>query len=151
MSALAGLLDALGSSLGALHDTLARENEVLGKADPGALPEMTQRKEHLVSDLARTWSALATQLDVPVSRDSIDQALAARSEPGLPEIWRRILAMANDVDQLNRLNGRLIDEQLRRTQGAMEILQSAARQRALYGSDGRSVDLFNQNRTIDEA
>lgn len=151
MSALAGLLDGLVSGLDTLHATLRRENEALAVGTPDTLPTLIQAKEHLIGDLARTWSALAARLGVPVSRRMIGQALNDHGEPGLAQTWSRVQALAQEVDRLNRLNGRLIEEQLRRTQGALQILQSAARQRGLYGSDGRTVDLFDPQRSIDEA
>jgi flagellar biosynthesis/type III secretory pathway chaperone len=44
----------------------------------------------------------------------------------------------------------LIEEQMRRTQAAMQVLQSAS-SRGLYGADGRMNDLLNTTRSIDSA
>lgn len=64
--------------------------------------------------------------------------------------WARIVGLIDATQQQNRLNGRLLEEQLRRTRSALDILQSAAGQQALYGADGHSVELLSPQRSIDE-
>lgn len=153
MSELHGRLDALAGLLRNLLETITREGEALQKGDAEALPELTTTKEQHARALASAWTALTDQLGLPspVSRQSIEQALHARSDPLLTEAWSRILGLVGETERMNRLNGRLIEEQLSRTQSALEILQSAASQHALYGADGHSMELTSPQRSIDEA
>lgn len=153
MTDLHARLDALSGSLHNLLDTLSQEGEVLQRGKAEDLPELTAAKEQHARALASAWSALTEQLNLPpsVTRQAIEQALDTRYEPGLVEAWSRIADLINETGRLNRLNGRLIEEQLRRTQSALDILQSAASQQALYGADGHSVELLSPQRSIDEA
>ncbi len=153
MNALPGLLESLSNHLRALLDIIAAENRALERGDPESLPQLNQGKEDIARVLTRDWTSLTQGLGLspPVSRASLEHALNDHPEPGLGEAWTRVQALIEETDRLNRLNGRLIDEQLRRTRGAIDILQAAASQRALYGADGYSVDLFSKSREIDEA
>ncbi len=152
MSALAPCLQALAEHLGAMRATLATEGEALQRGDADALPDCVGRKEAQAKALVAAWGDLTNQLGLTEasSRAAVEQAIA-RADPGLGATWAGIVGLVDEIGRLNRLNGQLIQEQLRRTQTALEILQTAAGQAALYGSDGRSIELFGPNRSIDEA
>lgn len=152
MSELHRRLDALSGLLRKLLDTLTREGEVLQRGDTETLPELAAAKEACARGLATGWAAFSDALNLhpPVTRQAIEQALDTQSEPGLVEAWSRIVDLIDETQRQNRLNGRLIEEQLRRTRSALDILQSAARQHALYGADGHSVELLSPQRSIDE-
>lgn len=153
MSELHGRLDALAGLLRNLLDTITLESEALQRGEAEVLPELTAAKERHARALASGWTALTDQLHLPppVTRQAIEQALDKRSEPGVADAWSRIVGLIDEAERLNRLNGRLIEEQLRRTQSALDILQSAARHQSLYGADGHSVELHSSRRSIDEA
>lgn len=153
MTDVAGQLDILFERLSALQEALARESEVLRSGSPDPLTELSQRKERLTQDVGRALTGIGAALELrrPVRRQHIQMALAARPDPRLSQAWQRILTLADETERLNRLNGRLIEEQMRRNQSALDILQSAAQGRSLYGADGHAVELFSHNRSIDEA
>lgn len=153
MSELHGRLDALSGLLRNLLDTITQEGEALQRGEAEALPELTAAKERHARALASGWTALTDELRLspPVTRQAIERALDRRSEPGVVDAWSRIVGLIDETERLNRLNGRLIEEQLRRTQSALDILQSAASHQALYGADGHSVELLSGQRSIDEA
>ncbi len=146
-------LEALATALSALHDTLSRQTEALERNDTDALPELTQAQQLKAAEVERCWSALIDRLGLPqpLSRRQVEEALPIRTDSRLSDLWASILAMAEAAERVNRLNGKLIAQQLRRTQGALQVLHGAASQRTLYGSDGRVLDLFSPNRSIDEA
>ncbi len=153
MSELRGRLDALTALLRDLLATITREGEVLQSGDAEALPELTAAKEAQARALASAWTALTEQLHLtpPVTRQAIEAALGSRTEPGLSETWSGLVGLIEEMEWRNRLNGRLLEAQLRRTQSALDILQAAASQQALYGADGHSVELLSPQRSIDEA
>lgn len=152
MSELKPNFEVLTTCLEALRATLAAEADALQKGDADALRDYIGRKEGEARALAAAWGELATRLGLSAlaSRETVEQALA-RVEPSLTARWADIVRLIDEIGRLNRLNGQLIQEQLRRTQTALEILQAAAGQGALYGADGRSIDLFSSCRSIDEA
>lgn len=152
MSALGPCFEALSSRLEALRATLAAEADALQKGDADTLPEYVGRKEDEARALVAAWGDLTARLGLSkgASREAVEQALV-RTEPDLTARWEGIVSLVDEVKRLNRLNGQLIQEQLRRTQTALDILQTVAGQGALYGADGHSIELFASNRSIDEA
>lgn len=58
--------------------------------------------------------------------------------PQIAELWRQLLTLAENAQQLNQINGGMIDTRLRNNQQALAILQAAANQGALYGPDGQT-------------
>lgn len=152
MSPLAACLQALTAQLGVLRAALEAEGDALHAGEADALPDLVSRKAREVKGLVSQWDALTALLGLAqgASRQAIEQAIT-RSDPALAQNWAGIVALVDEIGRLNRLNGRLIEEQLRRTQTALTILQSTAGQSALYGADGHSIELFSHHRRIDEA
>lgn len=146
------LLQALLAALADFQAALARENIAL-QGNPGDLGEAVRDKEQRIGELSRLWLELAKQLGcpAPASRALIEARLQAKPDGKLALSWAKVIAQADASEQLNQLNGKLIQEQMRRTENALRILQSSASQRTLYGADGQVVDLFQAGRRIDEA
>ncbi|MHB1591862.1 MAG: flagella synthesis protein FlgN [Sulfuricella sp.] len=61
--------------------------------------------------------------------------------PQIAELWQQLLTLAENAQQLNQINGNMIDTRLRNNQQALAILQVAANQSALYGPDGQTQAL----------
>jgi flagella synthesis protein FlgN len=61
--------------------------------------------------------------------------------PQIAELWQQLLTLAENAQQLNQINGSMIDTRLRNNQQALAILQEAANQSALYGPDGKTLAL----------
>jgi flagellar biosynthesis/type III secretory pathway chaperone len=146
---LTDCLDALAQELGAFISLLEQEAAALAANQADALTPLIEQRETVNRRLAGLWQALTGAAGLPGS-----SGLAVLREHciGLvPEGWRQVEELARHAERLNRLNSRLIDEQLRRTQAAVQVLRSAAGSRMLYGADGRMSDLLNPNRSIDIA
>lgn len=141
--ALAGLKDALAGFLGLLEEEAAALAS--GRADD--LDALTVRRDAANKTLAAGWRALATHLGLPpdASLDAVRERCAAWPE------WSETEALAKQAAQVNRLNSRLIDEQLRRTQAAVQVLRNASGNRTLYGADGRMSDFSDLHRNIGSA
>jgi flagellar biosynthesis/type III secretory pathway chaperone len=146
---LTARLDALAQELGAFISLLEQEAAALAGNQADALTPLIGQREIANRRLAGLWQGLTGELGVPVTT-----GLAGLREHCIgvaPEGWRQVEEMARHAERLNRLNSRLIDEQLRRTQAAVQVLRSAAGSRMLYGADGRMSDLLDTNRSIDTA
>lgn len=61
--------------------------------------------------------------------------------PKTAELWQQLLALAEEAQQLNQVNGSMIDTRLRNNQQALAILQAAAKQSTLYGPDGQTQSI----------
>lgn len=129
VAALQGESDALGSArIADLESVLARKNELAA----GVSTAWTQAMHWLRSQSSH---GLNRGLDIPVEI--------------LPH-WQAIVALAQQAETLNQRNGQLIEAQLQRTKGAIEVLQSAARPAHLYGADGHMLHLPGQGHTLDK-
>lgn len=152
MSALALSLKALAEHLEAMRAALEAEGEALQRGEADALPDCVGRKEAQAKALIAVWGDLTARLGLAeASSPAIVEQAIARADPSLSATWAGIVGLVDEIGRLNRLNGQLIQEQLRRTQTALEILQRAAGQAVLYDAAGRSIELFGSNRSIDEA
>ncbi len=142
-------LDALARELTALISLLEQEAAVLAANQADALPPLVTRREAANRHLASLWQALTSGLGL--SSTSGLSTLREHCLEQAPEDWRQVEESARHAERMNRLNSRLIDEQLRRTQAAVQVLRSAAGGRMLYGADGRMSEFLNPNRSIDSA
>ena len=142
-------LDALARELTAFINLLEQEAAALAANQADALAPLITQRETANRRLSSLWQSLTSGLGLPVTTN-----LASLREHCIrlaPEGWRLAEDMAHHAERLNRLNSRLIDEQLRRTQAAVQVLRNAAGSRMLYGADGRMSDFLNPNRSIDSA
>ncbi len=142
-------LDALARELTAFISLLEQEAAALAANQADALTPLISQREAANRRIASLWQALTSGLG-----QSATSSLAELREQCLrlaPESWRQVEGMARHADRMNSLNSRLIDEQLRRTQAAVQVLGNAAGSRTLYGADGRMSEFLNPNRSIDSA
>jgi flagellar biosynthesis/type III secretory pathway chaperone len=144
-------IDNLRRELDALLELLAEESAALAIGNADRLAELTDTRNRLADHIGGHWAELARRLDLPA--DIGLPALRARAFGGLPPspAWQAMEQRVHEAARLNQVNARLIEEQMRRTQAAMQVLQSASSSRGLYGADGRVTDFFNVNRRIDSA
>ncbi len=134
------------------HFLALLEEEALALANGNSeqLETLTQQRLNVSLQLAEDWRRLAEQLGLPANSGLPALRLRAFSDSLPTANWQRLEKRTHEAARLNRVNGRLIEEQMRRTQAAMQVLQSAS-SRGLYGADGRMNDLLNTTRSIDSA
>ncbi|PIV89171.1 MAG: hypothetical protein COW48_01840 [Hydrogenophilales bacterium CG17_big_fil_post_rev_8_21_14_2_50_63_12] len=142
-------LDALARELSAFINLLEQEAAALATNQADALAPLIAQRETTNRRLADLWQALTRELALPATTTLA--ALREHCDVLAPEAWRQVEDRARHAERLNRLNSLLIDEQLRRTQAAVQVLRSAAGSRTLYGADGRMSDSLNPKRSIDTA
>jgi flagellar biosynthesis/type III secretory pathway chaperone len=129
------------------------EEEAVALASQNAenLTALLPRRNEIHRALASRWLELAklAGTDEPKGLDDLKTRLFPGGSP--PPDWHAVEELVHVSDRLNRINGRLIEEQMRRTQVAMQILQHSLASRGVYGADGRVTDFLNVNRRIDSA
>jgi hypothetical protein len=142
-------IEHLTRELGDFILLMEQETAVLGTGQADALAPLTIRRETANQRIAGAWRdlALAVGLDAGVHFSAMREYFSRRA----PHEWSLVEELARQAEQMNRLNSRLIDEQLRRTQAAVQVLRGAANSRMLYGSDGLMSEFLNPNRNIDTA
>jgi len=149
-------VNAIESILVRLNQTLTRyarllEEEALALRDADRLAALLPRREEIHHELAEQWRELAQQAGgmPPAGLADLRQRLEAQS-PSSPA-WQELVELAHTTDRLNRVNARLIEEQMRRTQAALQVLRHSLSSREVYGADGRLADFLRTHRRIDSA
>ncbi|MEW6677083.1 MAG: flagellar protein FlgN [Pseudomonadota bacterium] len=144
-------LGRLTATLTDFNSFLEEEAAALMGQDAERLSGLLPRRNELHRALAGAWLSLAKLAGTQEPRGLADLRARLFPQGPLPTQWTRLEALVHASDRLNQVNGRLMEEQMRRTQVALQILQNSVASRGVYGSDGRMAGLYATARTIDSA
>lgn len=137
------LLTVLGDEATAVENfvrLLGTEQRALQDGALDTLPALTEQKTATVGQLARLGQArnqLLQQAGLPA--DQAGLKAWAGSDPARTALTNRILVLAAEARELNRLNGILIASRLQQTQSALDILTRSQTGGGLYGPDGQTA------------
>ena len=152
-SELAEILKAEADAVSAFVFLLGEEQSALKQGDADALPSIIERKATATSRLAPLSAARNALLEkTGLSRDRSGMEAWLRQHPGnvaVRDRWQRLLELAAEAQELNRLNGELIHLRMGHNAQMLEALRAANRQ-DLYGADGQAT-LGTPRRVIDSA
>lgn len=130
---------------------LGEEQQALTAGDSERLADITPRKTALVGRLnavAEARNRTMAAAGLPPDQDG----LRAWSDSGdeARRLRDRLLQLATEARELNRVNGQLIALRLQHTQAALNILSEPAQAvRVVYGPDGQTQVLRTGYRLID--
>lgn len=136
------MLAALGAERAALFDFVAllqREQGMLAENLTDqlvALSEQKSKKALLLNQLGETRRTLLQNNIPQLSVTAIQAWLKTHSPAGLLA-WQEVLSLAAQAQQLNNINGELIQMKLRHNQQALSVLSNAVNKANLYGPDGQ--------------
>lgn len=119
---------------------LQSEQGMLQAAATDELGLIASEKAALAERLARLGAArnqLLSQAGFGIDREGLN-AWAARAGDQAAAVCARLLALAADARELNRLNGQLIALRLNNTQAALAALTPEHQRNTLYGRDGQT-------------
>lgn len=136
-------LEAEAATIQQFVDLLQLEQVALSTGKIEDLPAFVDKKAELVARL----NALATQRNQSLAEQGFAADRAGveswcakyPQEKGVVKAWRRILSLANEARELNRLNGELIQIRMQYNAKALEALQGGKNSFDLYGPDGQST------------
>jgi flagella synthesis protein FlgN len=136
-------LKAEGEAIQQFVDLLKLEQTSLSHRNTEDLPKLAEQKSklavHLNSLAAQRNASLETQ-GFGVDRTGIEAWFAKHpNEKAAANAWSRILSLATEARELNRLNGELIRIRMQYTAKALEALQGGKQLLDLYGPDGQSA------------
>ena len=128
----------------AFIQVLQTEQDALIQGDIDPLLELAQIKSEkvvLLSQLAENRTRFLSTRGCAQEHGGMAKWLLQRNgdNPQIAELWQQLLSLAEKARQLNQINGSMIDTRLRNNQQALAILQTAAKQSALYGPDGQTL------------
>lgn len=128
----------------AFIQVLQTEQDALVQGDVDPLLELAQIKSEkvvLLSQLAEKRTRFLSARGCAQEHGGMKKWLQQQrngDNPQITELWQQLLSLAENAQQLNQINGSMIDTRLRNNQQALAILQTAAKQSALYGPDGQT-------------
>ena len=134
-------------------ELLKLEQASLTSGRTDALPEYAEQKIKLATQL----NSLAAQRKLSMTAQGFDTNRAGveawcskhASEMNASSTWSKILSLAGEAQELNRLNGELIKTRLQYNARALEALHGGKNSLDLYGPDGQST--ASGNRRINDA
>ena len=129
-----------------LIDLLHQEQALLIDADIDGLAIVTERKAPVVAEMVelanRRHRALAKEGHAATERGM--QAWVAIKHLGRPAYpvaaacWTALLTMAKQAQEINRINGLLINTHMARNQSSLDMLQTRTGGGSFYGPDGQA-------------
>lgn len=137
-------LEAETEALRQFLQILQSEQEALTQGNIDKLAEFARLKSEQgvrLSQLSSNHNRLLNQHGLESTPENIRQFIQREDPDGkryLARRWEKLLELAKQAQDMNRLNGTMIEMQLKRNQQALAILQEAAKQTSLYGPDGHS-------------
>lgn len=126
---------------------LQAEQEALTQGDIDKLAEYARIKSEQgvqLSQLNTNRQRILKLYGLGSTADDIGLVIRREDPDGgrrLTQHWENLLDLAKQAHDINRLNGAMIESQLKRNQQALAILQESAKQTSLYGKDGHSQAL----------
>lgn len=135
------LLEEL-SSMSFFVDLLKTEENALVDADATMLNNITQAKgEQLttLSSLEKKRQTYLAHMGYSADAKGMQDYLATQSDNASSEIWMKLLQISAIAKENNRTNGILINRQLTKNQGALNILQQNNPAGTMYGPNGQST------------
>lgn len=131
---LAAQLDDELTALRAFVVLLESEQKFLANNDTERLLNIAETKSQAATQLATM--ATTRRKNLPAD-DSMENWLTRNAPASLPT-WQKIRQLAAKAQQINAINGELIQSGLRRNQQALTALNNASQHAAgLYGPDGQ--------------
>jgi flagellar biosynthesis/type III secretory pathway chaperone len=152
-TSLIAALNAEHAALLGFVALLEQEREKLvGNIDNELLDLSAQKSAAALNlnQLAQTSHALLQQTAPPLHAETITDWLRIHSAEGW-KIWQEIRTLASRSQQLNRMNGKLIQMKLRTNQNLLAALNSALNKASLYGPNGQASLANNGGRSLGSA
>lgn len=132
---------------------LKTEQIALSKGDTESLPGLAEDKDKVAAQL----SGLAAQRNIflatqghPADRLGIESWCANNpAETGISSAWAKIIELASQARELNRVNGDLIKIRMQYNASALDTLRRSGNSLDLYGPDGQAKTV--EHRRINDA
>lgn len=149
ITSAAELARSLDAELAGFRDfvqALQTEQEALVQGDVDSLLELARLKSEKVVFLSQLAEQRNRFLVVQGANPDhggmtnwLRQQKTGQTAQHLAETWKQLLEQAEIAQQLNQVNGTMIESRLRHNQQALAVLQTAANQSInLYGPDGQT-------------
>lgn len=154
MPAIAKLLQSESDLVGRFVALLQQEQDALKAGETAALPELAVKKSELAERLnerGEQRNLLLQSAGLTADGEGMRAWLAQSGDNRLAaQAWEKLLNLAAEARELNRLNGQLITLRLSVTNRALETLTQHPQDATLYGKNGQTSSLTG-SKIIDAA
>lgn len=135
-------------------EMLKQEQQALMENNADGLIAITPQKNELLTSIMgmenqrnQSLLSLGFNADAAGMQSLLAQKLTKDTHAALTETWTTLLTISAEAQELNRTNGLLINRQMSRNQGILNLLQQD-QGGAMYGADGQSKISTNTGRGI---
>lgn len=131
-------------------DVLKQEQQALVNNNADELIAITPQKNELLTSIMgmeNQRNLNLVSLGLSTDATGMQNLLKQATHAALTEHWDTLLLVSGEAQELNRTNGLLINRQMSRNQGVLNILQQD-QAGAMYGADGQSKISTNTGRGI---
>ncbi len=136
------MLTAFQTELAALRrfiELLQREQSALINSDVNQLISLSEEKAQQAEQLSRLGlqrvNTLRT-LGVATEKSLVEKWLLTQPRE-ISETWKSLVEAAKIAQELNQVNGKLIETRMQNNQQALNVLMGAANKSSVYGADGQ--------------
>jgi flagella synthesis protein FlgN len=154
MPAISKLLQSESDLVGRFIALLQQEQDALKVGGTSALPTLAAKKSELaerLNELSEQRNLLLKTAGLTVDGEGMRSWLAqSKDDRFAAAAWEKLLKLAAEAKELNRLNGQLITLRLSATNRALETLTQQPQDAALYGKNGQTSSLTG-SKIIDAA
>ncbi len=137
-SALSQILTEELTSFGQFCLFLRAEREALACNDSAALTRITGQKQEVCDKLVNLEKARQAHLGIGANNPA--EALKV-IDSNLHQQWLRLIELAREAQNLNQVNGVIIETRLKHNQQALALLKSGAEITATYTAGGQSTNV----------
>lgn len=129
-------------------DLLKLEQVTLSNGNSDELPALAEQKSKLathLNSLARQRNTSLAAQGLDADRKGVESWCVKYPDKKTARMtWTKILSLAGEARELNRLNGELIQMRMQYNAKALEALQGVRNSLDLYGPDGQSTPAGNR-------
>ncbi|MGV8900057.1 MAG: flagella synthesis protein FlgN [Burkholderiaceae bacterium] len=130
------------TAVSSLISLLQKEQDTLIAANIEELPSLIAEKAAIVAkmaELANQRQLALTATGFSLEHNSMDQWIAQTCDDVARTLWHELLSLAKSAEELNRINGKLINQHATYNQNALNILQGVPVGGNFYGPNGKST------------
>ena len=130
------------AAVSSLIRLLQKEQDALIAANIEELPALIAEKAAIVAkmaELANHRQLALTSAGFSLEQNGMDQWIALTSNNMARALWQELLSLAKSAEELNRINGKLINQHATHNQNALNVLQGVSVGGNFYGPNGKST------------
>lgn len=130
------------AAVSSLMRLMQKEQDILIAANIEELPTLIVEKAAIVAkmaELANQRQIALTAAGFSLEQNGMDQWIAQTSDDVARTLWQELLSLAKSAEELNRINGKLINQHATYNQNALNVLQGVPVGGNFYGPNGKST------------